>query len=1433
MKTISLSIQGMTCKSCVNAVNKALDNINDVISCSVDLQKGFALVKVSDSNEFVVSSILSSIEDCGFDVQILSTDFDSHNTSNEKQTSQPLASQNTAESEAWIDIVGMTCNSCVRSIENTLKSTPGISYVKVYLENNNANVKYIPSQYSIDKIITSIEDCGFDAKVSSNTLENLQTTKFWSCKVQDLHSKELAKIVSRNIKTLEGVTLVDIDILTGIVNITYNPNTDEVVDIVAKIEECGVAVLSENTDNLATEFSTDQSISEDEKDFKSSTRHPISMWKNIQKTNKESCSTVTLQKEERIALIDIKGMTCASCVNAIETGLKKLQFISEVNVNLLAQQAKIKYESSISMSNILVEEIENLGFDATENSDEQVSKTEYATNGENISDNMTKAYLQIYGMTCSSCVNSIENGLNRLQGVESALVNLAMQNAVVRYDKTILGIRDITTKIEELGFDVVVGSKVGSAQVQSLQRTEEILMWKKSAIISLWLGIPVLIIAKLLPNFQWTKGIVMTRIVKGMPLGTTLELILTTILMFTSGTQFFKRSYKALKGGHATMDVLVATGAGLSYVFSLFMFSWSVIRKQHAKAHCFFEAAAMLITFVSGGRYLENMAKGSASTALAKLMTLTPSRAMLVERDENGQVTNERYIATELIQIGDELRVFPGERIAADGIIIEGSTEVDESTVTGEAVPVSKRIGSQLVAGTVNTTGSITMKCNQVGSDTTLAQIVRLVEDAQVGKTPIQLFADKVSHYFVPTVLLLALLTFICWMLISRLPDSYKPKLFMDHVEKTGSYFVVSLQIAVAVVIVSCPCALGLSTPTAVMVGTGVGAQMGILIKGGDALETTQKVSTVIFDKTGTLTKGELDISDIVIDRSWKKEMFLAVVGAAESRSEHSLGKSIHKHCESVLGNNVIQSTTETLDFRALTGMGIRCKVGIMPRASFFDPKLPKQLSILVGNLRLMEISNVEIPKYALKAIEKYETVGCTVLLVSIENIFAGLLALADVLRPESLPTVHTLKSMGIHVVMVTGDQPRTARYIAKKCGIDTVYAGISPSGKQEIVSYLQTQPPRYTNRSWFSSIFNKIFRKRSAGQYQALGGTSCVAMVGDGINDSPALAAADVGIAICSGTHVAMEAASMVLMRKDISDVVAALDLSRTIFRRIKYNYFWACLYNFMGIPVAMGFLIPYGIELPPVFASAAMMLSSLSVMSSSLLLKLYRKPFCRAPPSMSDCEPKVMDINDININHQSLILNGVPCSPTLTDMTRISSYGSPLSDITFTTPSETPKSQSLYLDTHGSRYSRFQNGTFDKSRSHLEFVMQEAVLESSPQPVLFSPSNTPKYENMTYINNDMYLNSTYGLNVDGSKLSKSRSLVHNSKSGSVSPGSSFTSNLRQQALHNSLLESGLANSFDTRDNLSSNFTRGHDSTQRRQIDGMMSRKLVFALHK
>jgi Cu+-exporting ATPase len=648
------------------------------------------------------------------------------------------------------------------------------------------------------------------------------------------------------------------------------------------------------------------------------------------------------------------------------------------------------------------------------------------------------------------------------------------------------------------------------------------------------------------------------------------------------------------------MDVLIVLGTTASYSYSVFAMLFALFcTAQCARPSTSFETSTMLITFVTFGRYLENTAKGKTSEALSKLIGLAPSQAVIYTDGE--KMTQERKVASDLIQRGDYVKVIPGERIAADGLVIRGSSSVDESMITGEALPVFKVAGSAVIGGTVNTLGTFDFVVTRAGKETSLSQIVRLVSDAQTSKAPIQAFADRVAGIFVPSVVLLGAFTFIFWMCISHaLQIPSLPEIFQ---QQGTSKLMVCLKLCISVVVVACPCALGLSTPTAVMVGTGVGAQNGILIKGGGPLEASRSITHILFDKTGTLTQGRLSVAamcwhdgevedllrkpgseeaTVMRQRSGlddkacvsglTRAQVLEVIGAAERKSEHPLARSIQMFIDSNVGT---MSDVSVNTFESVLGQGIRSSVTLMGTKH----------AVAIGNAGFVAKQQASVLQPVQAFVGQEESQGRTAVYAIIDGSLACAFSLSDQLKPEARQAIDGLRRMGIHCAMVTGDSRSTAMAIATALDIEQtdVHAEMSPMGKREIVSRLRQQ--------------NALSR----------GG---VAFVGDGINDSPALAAASLGIAVASGAEIAMEAASIVLMRSNLLDVPASLHLSRRIFRQIKLNFVWATAYNVLFIPLAMGFGLPWGLHLHPMMAGAAMAFSSVSVVLSSLTLKLWRRP-------------------------------------------------------------------------------------------------------------------------------------------------------------------------------------------------------------------------------
>ncbi|KAG2684062.1 hypothetical protein I3843_10G060600 [Carya illinoinensis] len=657
-------------------------------------------------------------------------------------------------------------------------------------------------------------------------------------------------------------------------------------------------------------------------------------------------------------------------------------------------------------------------------------------------------------------------------------------------------------------------------------------------------------------------------------MGDWLKWALVSLVQFVVGKRFYIAAARALRNGSTNMDVLVALGTSASYFYSVYALLYGAVTGFWSPTY--FETSAMLITFVLLGKYLECLAKGKTSDAIKKLVELAPATAMLLVKDKGGKCIGEREIDALLIQPGDTLKVLPGAKVPADGVVVWGSSYVNESMVTGESIPVLKEANSLVIGGTINLHGALNIQATKVGGDAVLSQIISLVETAQMSKAPIQKFADFVASIFVPTVVAMALLTLLGWYIAGALgayPERWLPE--------NGNYFVFALMFSISVVVIACPCALGLATPTAVMVATGVGANNGVLIKGGDALERAQKIEYVIFDKTGTLTQGKATVTTARVFVGMDLGEFLRLVASAEASSEHPLAKAIVEYARHFhffdepsaikdAENNSKESISGWLfdvsEFYALPGRGVHC---------FINGK-----RIVVGNRKLITESGMAITTDVENFVVELEESARTGILVAYDNSLIGVIGVADPLKREAAVVVEGLGKMGVRTVMVTGDNWRTARAVAKEVGIQDVRAEVMPAGKADVV---------------------RSFQKDG----------SIVAMVGDGINDSPALAAADVGMAIGAGTDIAIEAADYVLMRNNLEDVITAIDISRKTFARIRLNYMFAMGYNVVAIPIAAGVFFPsLGIMLPPWAAGACMALSSVSVVCSSLLLRRYKKP-------------------------------------------------------------------------------------------------------------------------------------------------------------------------------------------------------------------------------
>jgi P-type Cu+ transporter len=800
------------------------------------------------------------------------------------------------------------------------------------------------------------------------------------------------------------------------------------------------------------------------------------------------------QTKTKKIALNIGGMSCVNCSRAIEKALTKLNGVTHATVNLAAEKALIDYNPDIVDQKTIEDTITEVGYQVIH---EKVS-------------------IQVGGMTCVNCAKSIEKALNAKEGVYNAVVNFATERVLVEYNSEQIGLAGIKKTIQDVGYEVIEQQK-NVEDTEGKARKRHIRRLKLLLAASISLTIPIMLLMWLAPLPMEQNNILM--------------FILATPVQFVVGWTFYVGAYKGLRNKTANMDTLIAMGTSTAWIYSTVV---TFAPEVFPNSPVFFDTAVMIMTFILAGKLLDAIAKGRTSEAIRKIMGLQAKTARVI-RDGV-----ETELPVEEVQVGDIIVVRPGEKIPVDGTVLEGYSGVDEKVITGESIPVEKRKGDQVIGATMNKTGTFKFQATKVGKDTALAQIINLVEDALSSKAPVQRLADIASGYFVPAIILTATVSALAWYFLF------------------GATYIFSLTVFIAVLIVACPCALGLATPTAIMVGVGKGAENGILIKSGEALETAHKLQAIVFDKTGTLTNGEPEVTDIVTTNVLSEEQLLRYAAVAEKNSEHPLGEAIVKRATA--RNLKVEDPEE---FNSIPGYGVEVKYS--------------GSSVLLGNRKLMETNSVDIRGLEEK-MASFESQGKTAMLMAVDGKAAGLIAVADTLKEHSTEAVKALKAMGLEVIMLTGDNQRTAKAIAAQVGVDRVLAEVLPSEKA-----------------------NEIKRLQGEGKV--------VAMVGDGINDAPALAQADIGIAVGTGTDVAIETGDIVLIKNDLRDVVVGIQLSRATMRKIRQNLFWAFFYNIALIPLAAGLFYPIlHVLFDPAYAAAAMATSSVTVVSNAALLRRFK---------------------------------------------------------------------------------------------------------------------------------------------------------------------------------------------------------------------------------
>uniref|UniRef100_A0A8C7RJD6 P-type Cu(+) transporter n=1 Tax=Oncorhynchus mykiss TaxID=8022 RepID=A0A8C7RJD6_ONCMY len=1214
---VKMRIEGMVCLSCTTTIEGKIGKLKGVEKIKVVLDSQEATVLYLPYL-ITIEDIIAQIAKAGFKATPKSKPRPLQLSVSEMErllsaalSPPPPVECSTEDSEVSTDsaqttlrVTGMHCRSCVVNIQDNISKLAGVTSIEVLLESESASIHYDPGRVTVSGLQQAIEALPpgtFKTQPWSSTSGGAGLSSTQPCYSQPLTTTALIHIEGMTcgfcVQSIEGMLSQRKGVRSAKVSLANHRGAFEYDPLLTQPEELREAIEDMGFDAFLPGDKTNESVS-------------ILLLIDTERGAAQCVKGApnTLAK----CFIQIGGMTCASCVANIERNLKNEHGIYSVLVALMASKAEVRYNPEVMDPLKIAEYVRELGFTAS------VMENYEGSDG--------SLELVVRGMTCASCVHKIESSLMKENGIVYASVALATNKAHIKYDPEVTGPRDVIKLIENLGFEasLVKRDRTGS----HLDHSREITQWRKSFLVSLFFCVPVMgmMTYMIIVDHQISMShqhnataqdrehyhstmFLERQLLPGLSIMNLISFLFCVPVQFIGGRYFYTQAYKALKHKTANMDVLIVLATSIAFTYSVVILMVAMIERAKVNPITFFDTPPMLFVFISLGRWLEQIAKSKTSEALSKLMSLQASEATVVTLNTDMSVLSEEQVDVELVQRGDVVRVVPGGKFPVDGRVIEGHSMADESLITGEAMPVTKKPGSSVIAGSINQNGSLLVSATHVGLDTTLSQIVKLVEEAQTSKAPIQQFADKISGYFVPFIVGVSLLTLFAWILIGFVDFPLVEKYFPGYdksISKAEAVIRFAFQASITVLCIACPCSLGLATPTAVMVGTGVGAQNGILIKGGEPLEMAHKIQTVVFDKTGTITYGApkvIQVKIVVEGNRMPRSRLLAIVGTAENNSEHPLGAAITKYCKQELGTESLGACT---DFQAVPGCGIRCQVSNtetvrrgqwcvednnqgnsvlvqitsnLSVCSSIDLVQTASYVVLIGNREWMRRNGLQIRPDVDETMNEHERRGRTAVLVAVDSLLCAMIAIADTVKPEAELAVYTLQAMGLEVILMTGDNSKTARAIAAQVGIRKVFAEVLPSHKVAKVEQLQQAGKR-------------------------------VAMVGDGVNDSPALAMADVGIAIGTGTDVAIEAADVVLIRNDLLDVVGSIDLSKKTVKRIRINFVFALVYNLVGIPIAAGVFMPVGLVLQPWMGSAAMALSSVSVVLSSLLLKCYTKP-------------------------------------------------------------------------------------------------------------------------------------------------------------------------------------------------------------------------------